>query len=113
MTFVSDGTNVSTVEVTAGATIGTLPADPTKDGYLFDGWFSDENCTNGNQVTTIDKGSTGDKTLYAKWTPLYSVTVESTTNGIVTPDKSTATEGQTVIRCQGFEMSRGVVTVFH
>ena len=39
---------------------------PRKTGYTFAGWYSDEDFT--NEVTMIPKGSTGDKTFYAKWT---------------------------------------------
>ncbi|GMO28330.1 MAG: hypothetical protein Pg6A_16200 [Termitinemataceae bacterium] len=39
---------------------------PTKAGYTFGGWFSNASFT-GAAVTQIAKGSTGDKTLYAKW----------------------------------------------
>ena len=38
---------------------------PTKTGYTFKGWYSDKKCT--KKVTTIKKGSTGNKILYAKW----------------------------------------------
>ena len=41
-------------------------ADPTKTGYTFDGWYTEAAFT--NKVTQIAKGSTGDKTLWAKWT---------------------------------------------
>ena len=40
-------------------------ADATKDGYTFEGWYSDEALT--EKVTEIAKGTTGDITLYAKW----------------------------------------------
>lgn len=50
-------------------TTATITLDqPTKIGYTFGGWFSEKTCTAGNEVTQITKGSTGDKTLYAKWT---------------------------------------------
>ena len=39
---------------------------PTKDGYTFAGWFDNAEFT-GDAVTTIAAGSTGDKTLWAKW----------------------------------------------
>lgn len=39
---------------------------PTKDGYTFAGWFDNAGFT-GSAVTTIAAGSTGDKTLWAKW----------------------------------------------
>lgn len=39
---------------------------PTRAGYTFAGWFENSNLT-GVAVTQITKGSTGDKTFYAKW----------------------------------------------
>ncbi len=41
-------------------------AAPTKTGYTFDGWYSD--AAFKNQVKQIAQGSTGNKTLWAKWT---------------------------------------------
>ena len=40
---------------------------PTKENHTFSGWYSDAKLT--KKVTKIVKGSTGDKTFYAKWTP--------------------------------------------
>ena len=39
--------------------------NPTRKGYTFKGWYSDKKLT--KKVTKITKGSTGNKTLYAKW----------------------------------------------
>jgi uncharacterized repeat protein (TIGR02543 family) len=39
--------------------------NPVKEGYTFAGWYSDKKFR--NKVTSIKKGSTGSKTLYAKW----------------------------------------------
>ena len=39
---------------------------PTKEGYTFAGWFVKNNFA-GEPITEITKGSTGDRTLYAKW----------------------------------------------
>ena len=39
--------------------------NPTRSGYTFDGWYSD--ATLKTKVTQIKKGSTGNKTFYAKW----------------------------------------------
>lgn len=40
------------------------PADPTRDGYTFGGWFTDEACTQAYDFSTP---VTADLTLYAKW----------------------------------------------
>ncbi|HBB71577.1 MAG TPA: hypothetical protein DCZ71_03105, partial [Ruminococcus sp.] len=48
-------------------------AAPAKTGYTFGGWYSDADFTTA--VTQIAKGSTGNVTLYAKWTiNTYKVT---------------------------------------
>lgn len=39
--------------------------NPTRKGYKFMGWYSDKKCK--KKVTQIKKGTTGNKTLYAKW----------------------------------------------
>ena len=49
--------------------------DASKTGYHFDGWFTD-NGTWENQIMWIDKGSTGNVVVYAKWTANeYTVTL--------------------------------------
>jgi uncharacterized repeat protein (TIGR02543 family) len=68
----SDAVTVYTVEDTV-----TL-VSPTRTGYTFAGWYSDSKFT--KEVTAFKKGSTGDITLYAKWTPItYKITYK--TNG--------------------------------
>ncbi|MBO4357572.1 MAG: InlB B-repeat-containing protein [Candidatus Methanomethylophilaceae archaeon] len=39
--------------------------DPTREGFIFIGWFSDADLT--NEMNSIPKGTTGDITIYAKW----------------------------------------------
>ena len=41
-------------------------AEPTRTGNTFAGWYTNSSCT-GSPVTNIPVGSSGDKTLYAKW----------------------------------------------
>lgn len=41
-------------------------ADPTKPGKAFAGWYDNADFS-GSPVTTIAKGSMGDRTFYAKW----------------------------------------------
>ncbi len=49
--------------------------NPIKDGYEFKGWYEDSSLT-GNVITTITKGSGGDKPLYAKFLKFYTITYE-------------------------------------
>lgn len=48
---------------TSAATMLTAPT--ANGGYEFAGWYSDAKLT--KKITSIAKGSTGDKTIYAKW----------------------------------------------
>ncbi|MDE7107029.1 MAG: InlB B-repeat-containing protein, partial [Clostridiales bacterium] len=59
------GSEVEAQDVDYGTTV-SKPADPTKYGYIFGGWYKDENCTvewnfDSDKVTSVT-------TLYAKWT---------------------------------------------
>ncbi len=46
---------------------GTITfADPTKEGFVFDGWYID----NEQKVTFIDSSKAEDITLYARWTEI-------------------------------------------
>ncbi len=52
----------------------TRPADPTKTGFIFDGWYSDQALT---QVFTFTTMPNEDITLYAKWSGNeYTVTFD-------------------------------------
>lgn len=57
------GSAVSTFRVAQGKPM-TRPGDPTREGHLFLGWFSDEQLM---QAWDFSKPVTGDMTLYAKW----------------------------------------------
>lgn len=39
--------------------------DPVKEGYDFEGWYTDEKLT--NEITEIQQGTVGDVTVYGKW----------------------------------------------
>ena len=57
---------------------------PTKEGYLFKGWYNDNLFT--NEITEIEKGTTGDLTLYAKWEEIsYTVTFNTMGGSAVAP----------------------------
>lgn len=61
-----DGSTCKQISVTNGGTYSGL-TNPTKDGYTFDGWFTQE--SGGARITTSTKVNlAGDQTLYAHWT---------------------------------------------
>lgn len=57
------GSSVKDQTPASGSTI-TRPADPTREGYTFAGWFTDEACT---EAYDFSSPVTADVTLYAKW----------------------------------------------
>ena len=78
VTFNSNGGNegLQYVYVTSGAAVGTLPT-ATKDGYTFDGWFTEASAgTQINAETTISE----DVTYYAHYT-IASYTLTWDANG--------------------------------
>lgn len=68
ITFVSNGgTDVNAQTILVGAS-ATEPTPPTRDEFVFDGWYYD-NGTFGNAVNFETDVFSDDDTLYAKWTP--------------------------------------------
>ena len=63
------------VEYTVADTI-LLPTNIEKDYYEFVGWYGNV-ILSGRPITKIATGSTGDKTFYARWTPIsWQITYE-------------------------------------
>ncbi|MDE6411755.1 MAG: InlB B-repeat-containing protein, partial [Clostridia bacterium] len=60
------GTNNAANTATYTYGEGLTLANPTREGYTFDGWYDAEN--GGNKVTAIPDTQTGNVTLYARWT---------------------------------------------
>ena len=90
ITFVTNGGTINSGKVTL-YTYGSgaiLPADVTKSGSEFLGWYEDEACET-EQVLMISDEDFGNKTYYAKWstsssTPTFTLTVSSDNNGTAT-----------------------------
>ncbi len=53
---------------------------PTKEGSSFEGWYDNANFE-GEPVTQIEQGSTGNKTFWAKWGGAHTYTVTFDSNG--------------------------------
>lgn len=57
------GSSVNGQTPASGSTV-TKPTDPTREGYTFAGWYTDEACTKAYDFSVA---VTADMTLYAKW----------------------------------------------
>ena len=61
-----NGDTDTTVLVPQNSAIGSrIPADPTKKGYTFEGWF------NGEEKLTAETVISGDVIYTAQWSPIY------------------------------------------
>ena len=101
----SGGSAVGPVTVDAGSTV-TKPADPTKSGYTFGGWYKDS--TLQTPWDFANDTVTADTTLYAKWTanppapsyddpdPTYAVSAPAAENGKIAVSPKNASAGSTV-----------------
>jgi|GEM_PF-2506776 len=76
---VNEGSAVSRQVVNEGGN-AVQPIDPVKEGFVFDGWYSDEGLT---ALYNFSTPVTSDMTLHAKWTGIASgmFTVSFNTNG--------------------------------
>ena len=118
VTFESNGGSaVEAVLVEDGQTVAK-PAAPTKDGFTFDGWYTDEDLTDAYEFTEPVKANL---TLYAKWTedsggssgtvttPSYTITVTQSTGGKITPSTSNVKKGAdktfTIAAGEGYKIS--------
>jgi uncharacterized repeat protein (TIGR02543 family) len=76
VTFDADGGSpeTQTKMVPSGGSAGTanMPPEPTRSGYNFSGWYTQQN--GGGSEFTADTTVTGNITVYAKWTVQYTVT---------------------------------------
>ncbi|WP_304204716.1 InlB B-repeat-containing protein [Phocaeicola plebeius] len=72
VTFETNGGSAIEAQLVPEGTFATKPVPaPTKEGYLFEGWYTEQNMTNlFDFYTPITK----DITLYAKWMDISSIT---------------------------------------
>ena len=90
VTFVNVDSTVATQSVTYGEK-AIKPADPTRDGFIFDGWYTNKACTDAYDFGTA---VSGDVTLYAGWKEVGSYfTVSFDTNGGAAIDAQVVEKG--------------------
>lgn len=71
----NEGTAVDSQLVPVGDKVAK-PADPTKKGYTFSGWFTDEDCTNAYDFDAAVDGTQPEFTLHAGWKAAAPSTAE-------------------------------------
>ena len=93
------GSSITVEKLTPGYITLGGQGDLVKDGYRFLGWNTGED----GSGTTYAPGSefllvgVGEVTLYAKWSPIYTITVDpSVTNGSITPSVIEAVAGELI-----------------
>lgn len=91
-------------------TYGTATAltEPSKNGYTFDGWYTDEAFS--TRITSIPATSTGDIVLYAKWNVMqYTITYKTRYyNSVDGTIKSSTSNPTTYSTGDTFELSDAI-----
>lgn len=78
VTFETNGGSAIEAQVVAEGTFATKPETvPTKEGYLFEGWYTEQTMTN---IFDFYTPITTDITLYAKWLDISSITFNDLQN---------------------------------
>ena len=78
VTFSSNGGSAVKAQTVKNGAKASKPADPTKSGYLFKGWYSDKSLTKAFNFNSTVKSNL---TLYAKWEAKAACTVTFNANG--------------------------------
>ena len=99
VTFDANGgtlTGSKTMEVYAGESLTSLPSDPTREGFKFDGWYKSANSDNIADKITLDSIFNNSVTVYAHWSQQqYTITFNS--NGGTAIQSITVDYGGTAI----------------
>ncbi len=90
--FETDGGNTIEAEKTNGKI--TEPEAPEKEGYTFEGWYTDKELTN---KFDFDKAVSGNITLYAKWTEKAEENIADKQIILTINEKEATVFGKTVI----------------
>ena len=96
------GTNYATIGDIPYGTGATAPADPTRDGMKFAGWFY-RDASNAEQRYVFGSAVYQDRTLYAKWYSAQAANytvhyyIDGTTTDLVAVQNRTGMVGDTVL----------------
>jgi uncharacterized repeat protein (TIGR02543 family) len=89
VTFYTDGGSSISAQMVIAGSMATRPADPTKNGYTFGNWYSDEGLTTLYDFSTP---VTVHINLFAKWIPnTYTVTFDKNNTDLGSTEASPQT----------------------
>lgn len=118
ITYVLDGgtnpTDNSNPSTYKASTLPITLQDPEKQGYTFGGWYTDENFGAENKKESIESGSTGDITLYAKWEAKYEINPPAQTVYLTDETKIVVTGGEIINKADGSktDITEGMIAGF-
>lgn len=102
--MLNEGENNSKNKLTYNITTKTFSlSNPTRKGYIFGGWYTSNKYK--TKVTKIKKGSTGNKTLYAKWTAIkYNISFNGngSTSGKMTNQSNLSYDREYLLKQNSF-----------
>jgi uncharacterized repeat protein (TIGR02543 family) len=84
------GTTVPNATFVSGGTV-TLPADPTRAGYTFDGWFTEE--TDGTRFNSTFSPADENVVVHAQWTQIPFLVTFEEHGGTAVPDSTFVSGG--------------------
>ena len=93
VTFMSGDETLSSQTVNGGSTVSAPATNPTRSGYRFNGWYSDEECTEEFDFTSAITENT---TIFAGWDQEYTITCNTASNGSITASPNPAIEEEEV-----------------
>ncbi|MDE7106944.1 MAG: InlB B-repeat-containing protein, partial [Clostridiales bacterium] len=99
-----DGSAVASQTIVSGGKV-TKPADPTREGYAFEGWYKEDTyATAWNFATDTVTGNT---TLYAKWENTSELRLHILNNGTWTDMVAVGHNNDTEIKVTGVHLAVG------
>jgi len=78
--FDSNGGSRPASQLVEKGELAEEPAIPTKNGFRFDGWFTDEDC---EQKFDFNTAINKNVTLYAKWTEFFKISFFQTDGTLI------------------------------
>lgn len=102
VTFDTDGGSAVETQTVKEGEKAVRPAEPTKDGFVFDNWYT---AKTGGEIFDFDVAVTGDVTVYARWNSTSAQTVSFRVNYVAAEGLDTSfNKSETVTLAVGADL---------